>query len=165
MNKHFWAALFIFFITFMNLINAQDQIEFTIELLNGDEVEFSKLYKDGPVLVNFWALWCKPCRTEMKYLKAIYEKYSEQGFKILGINQDTPKSLSKVNSFVESYDLKYLIGLDPNKKYFEMFNGQVLPFSILYNKNGEVVYMHTGYLPGDEIKLEEAVKKVLENKQ
>lgn len=162
MKKYFAAALFIFLMTFMNLINAQDRIEFSIELLNGEEVEFTELYKNGPVLVNFWALWCKPCRTEMKYLKNIYEKYSEQGFKILGINQDSPKSLSKVNSFVESYDIKYPIGLDPNKKYFEMFNGQVLPFSLLYNKKGEVVYLHTGYLPGDEIKLEKEIKKVLE---
>lgn len=163
MTKNFAASLIISTMTFMNIINAQDKIEFSIELLNGEEVEFSELYKDGPILVNFWALWCKPCRTEMKHLKRIYEKYSDRGFKILGINQDTPKSLSKVNSFVESYDLKYLIGLDPNKKYFEMFNGQVLPFSLLYNKKGEVVYLHTGYLPGDEMELEEEIKKVMEN--
>lgn len=153
------AILFIAF----ELINAQDKIEFSIELLNGDEIEFSKLYEDGPVLVNFWALWCKPCRTEMKFLKKIYEEYSGQGFKILGINQDTPRSLSKVNSFVQSYDINYLIGPDPNKKYFEMFNGQVVPYSLLYNKKGEVVYQHSGYLPGDEIELEEAVKKALED--
>ncbi|OGU35242.1 MAG: hypothetical protein A2068_11070 [Ignavibacteria bacterium GWB2_35_6b] len=162
MKNIFLTFMLLFFAAGLNRIKAQDKIDFSIELLNGDEVEFSELYNEGPVLVNFWALWCKPCRTEMKYLKKNYEKYSEQGFKILGINQDTPKSLSKVKSFVESYDLQYLIGLDPNKKYFEMFNGQVVPYSILYNKKGEVVYSHSGYLPGDEIKLEEEIKKVLE---
>ena len=100
----------------------------------------------------------------MKHLKKIYEKYSGKGFKILGINQDTPRSLSKVNSFVQSYQIEYLIGLDPNKKYFEMFNGQVIPYSLLYNENGEIVYLHSGYLPGDEKELEEAVEQLLGDK-
>ena len=159
-NPYIFAMIFLFSISLLKL-NAQDKIEFSIELINGNEIKFSKLYEDGPVLVNFWALWCKPCRTEMKHLKRIYEKYSAKGFKILGINQDTPRSLSKVNSFVQSYGIEYLVGLDPNKKYFEMFNGQVLPYSLLYNKKGEAVYLHSGYLPGDEIELENAIKKVL----
>lgn len=154
------TALFLLLLSIGNL-KAQDNINFTIELLNGDEVEFSELIKDGPVLVNFWALWCKPCRTEMKHLKKIYEKYADSGFKILGINQDTPRSLAKVNSYVGSYQIDYMIGLDPNKKYFEMFNGQVIPYSLLYNSKGEVVYLHSGYLPGDEQEIEEAVRKAL----
>ena len=161
MKSYFLKLVALMFLISVELISAQDKLDFSIELLNGNEVEFADLYKDGPVLVNFWALWCKPCRTEMKHLKKIYEKYSEKGFKILGINQDTPRSLSKVNSFVQSYQIEYLIGLDPNKKYFEMFNGQVIPYSLLYNRKGEVVYLHSGYLPGDEKELEEAVEKVL----
>lgn len=164
MKKNFLRMFALIFLISFELTSAQDKIDFSIELLNGEEAEFSELYKDGPVLVNFWALWCKPCRTEMKHLKKIYEKYSGDGFKILGINQDTPRSLSKVNSFVQSYQIDYLIGLDPNKKYFEMFNGQVIPYSLLYNQKGEVVYLHSGYLPGDEKELEEAVAKVLGEK-
>ena len=164
MKKYILLVFFFFFLVFRQTSWGQENIDFSIDLLSGEKVKFSDLYKDGPVLINFWALWCKPCRTEIKYLKKISEKYADKNFKILGINQDTPRSLSKVNSFVNSYGIKYLVGLDPNKKYFEMFNGQVIPYSILYNTKGEAVYIHSGYLPGDEIKLEEAVKNLLEEK-
>ncbi|MBU2492176.1 MAG: TlpA family protein disulfide reductase [Bacteroidetes bacterium] len=161
MKKNIITGFILFLIAIVNPVSGQENINFSIDLINGGEVDFSTLHQEGPVLVNFWALWCKPCRTEMKYLKKIYEKYSGKGLKILGINQDTPRSLSKVKSFVNSYGIEYLIGLDPNKKYFEMFNGQVVPYSLLYNKDGEIVYQHSGYLPGDEIELEKEIKKVL----
>ena len=97
----------------------------------------------------------------MKALNDIYKKYSDRGFQILGINQDTPRSVAKVKSFVASLSVEYHIGLDPNQELFNMFNGQLIPLTILYDTEGNVVYQNTGYLPGDEFKIEEAVKKVL----
>lgn len=155
--------ILIFIFTF-SLSIAQDQIDFSIELLDGESKDFSEMYSNGPTLINFWALWCKPCRIEMKALNDLFEKYSERGFQILGINQDTPRSVVKVKSFVKSLDIQYNIALDPNKEYFEMFNGQVLPLSILYDTEGNVVYQSTGYFPGDEFKIEEAIQKALGDK-
>ena len=143
---------------------SQDKLDFTLDLVDGESKAFSEIYPDGPLLVNFWALWCKPCRTEMKALVNLYAKYSADGFQILGINQDTPRSLAKVRSFVESHQIDYLIALDPNKEIFEMYNGQVIPLSILYDKEGNILYQSTGYLPGDEFKLEEEIVKALEVK-
>lgn len=142
-------------------IAAQDNINFETDLIDGNEISVSELYKDGPLLVNFWALWCKPCRAEMKELNKLYQKYSQDGFTILGINLDTPRSAAKVNSFVSALGIEYKIGLDPNSKIFESLNGQVVPLNLLYDSDGKLVYRHTGYLPGDEFKLEEEIKKVL----
>ncbi len=140
---------------------SQDKIEFTAETINNEEINFSEIYKKGPTLVNFWALWCKPCRAEMRHLEAIYEKYKENGFTILGINQDSPRSVAKVKAFVSSHNLNFPIVTDPNQDIFQQFNGQSIPLNVLYNQIGEVVYTHVGYLPGDETKLEEEIKKVL----
>jgi thiol-disulfide isomerase/thioredoxin len=147
-------------VTVSNL-SAQDNINFSAELLSGKKIEFAQVYSKGVTLVNFWALWCKPCRVEMKALKELHEKYKDNGFQILGINQDSPRSVSKVESFVKSQDIKYDVVLDTNKELFEIFNGQVVPLTILYNKEGKVVYQNSGYLPGDEFKLEEEIKKAL----
>ena len=149
-----------FLISFSTL-TAQDKIDFDLKLLSGDEASFNDLSKDKVVLINFWALWCKPCRTEMKALDKLYSKYMDQGFEIIGINIDTPRSNAKVESFIKSLDISYNIGLDPNSELFNLFNGQVLPLNILYDKKHNVVYRHTGYLPGDEIELEKEIQKVL----
>jgi len=57
--------------------------------------------------------------------------------------------------------IEYPVVLDPNYQIFQKYNGQVMPYSILFNKAGEIVFKHTGYLPGDEIKLEEEISKLL----
>ena len=92
----------------------------------------------------------------------MFKKYNSDGFQIIAVNEDTPRSLAKVESFVKSQGLDFNIVLDPNKDLFEQFNGQAIPLAILYDKTGNVVYQNVGYLPGDEVKLEEELKKLLE---
>ena len=140
---------------------SQDNIEFYGETIDNEEITFSKINSVGPTLVNFWALWCKPCRAEMKHLVDIYNKYKENGFTILGINQDTPRSLAKVKSFSSSHKITFPIIKDPNQEIFQQFNGQSIPLSVLYNREGKVVYSQVGYLPGDEVKLEAEIRKVV----
>jgi len=159
--KEFIANLLVIWLMHSSIVLTQDQIDFSAETLDNKEIQFSDIYKTGPTLVNFWALWCKPCRAELKHLEAIYEKYNDQGFTILGINQDTPRSVAKVRSFVSSHNLSFPIITDSDQQIFQQFNGQSIPLSILFNKDGEVKYIHVGYLPGDEIELEEEIIKVL----
>jgi peroxiredoxin len=154
------VAVFLIIFSFLS-ISVFAQNEFDAKTLSGDKISLTELTKRGPVLVNFWATWCQPCKAEIKHLKNIYEKYDSLGLTIIGVNQDSPKSLSKVKSFVSSYELKYPIVLDPNAQIFQKFNGQVMPYSVLFDKNQEIVYRHAGYLPGDEVELEEEVVKLL----
>lgn len=142
-------------------LNSFGQIDFEAKSLDGETINLLNVLKSGPVLINFWATWCQPCRAEMKHLKAIYEKYESQGLTIIGVNQDSPRSLAKVKSFISSNKVNYPIVLDPNNKIFQKYNGQVMPYSILLKKNGEIQFKHTGYLPGDEIKLENEIKNLL----
>ncbi|MCK7522962.1 MAG: TlpA family protein disulfide reductase [Ignavibacteriales bacterium] len=138
------------------------QIQFEAESIEGDQIGTGKIAReDVRLLINFWASWCQPCKAEMKHLKNIYEKYKSTGFTIVGINQDSPKSLSKVKSFISSNMINYPIVLDPNNQIFQKYNGQVMPYSILVNPKGEIAFKHTGYLPGDEVKLEEEITKLL----
>jgi peroxiredoxin len=153
------SVLLIFLI--VSNISAQDQLDFSAETLSGNRIQLSELRTKGPVLVTFWALWCKPCRNELKILQKMFKNYNSDGFQIVAVNEDTPRSLAKVESFVKSQGLDFHIVLDPNKDLFEQFNGQAIPLAILYDKSGNVVYQNVGYLPGDEVKLEEELKKLL----
>ena len=145
----------------VNFIWAQNNIEFSGETINNEEIKFSEAIAQGPVLVNFWAYWCRPCRAEIRHLQLFHEKYSGKGFTVLGINQDSPRSLAKVKSFALSHGLEFPVITDPDNEIFQQFNGQSIPLNLLYNSKGELVYSHVGYLPGDEIKLENEIKKVL----
>ncbi|MBK7978669.1 MAG: TlpA family protein disulfide reductase [Ignavibacteriae bacterium] len=146
-------------------ISAQSNYDFKSETIDNKEITFSEILQNGPVLVNFWALWCKPCRSEMKHLDAIFLKYKENGLTILGVNQDSPRSLAKVKAFVSSHKINYPVITDPNQEIFQKFNGQSIPLNVLFDKNGNVVFTHIGYLPGDEVALEKEIKTVLEIKQ
>lgn len=156
-----FLLLLIILVISISFVSAQDKIEFNVETIENEQLVFTEINKKGPVLVNFWALWCKPCRAEMRHLENLYEKYKDKGFTIIGVNQDTPRSLAKVKSFVSTHGVNFPIALDPDQEIFQQFNGQSIPLSVLYNSKGEVVYKHVGYLPGDEVELEENIKIVL----
>jgi len=144
------------------ILNAQDKFELKLNSIANEELQLKELYTKGPLLVSFWATWCQPCKAEIPHLNKLLKKYSENGFSIVGINQDSQKSVAKVKSFVSAQKIEYPIVLDTNNEIFNRFNGQVLPYSLLINTEGKIVFKHTGYNPGDEKLLEEEILKLLE---
>ena len=122
------------------------------------------MVEDGPLMIDFWATWCVPCKKVMKYLDQYQQDYNEQGFKVLMINQDTPRSLAKVKSYVRAQDYQFYVGLDPNKTIAKKLNGMVMPTLILVDKGGKVKWRHQGYIPGEEVEINTQIKLLLENK-
>jgi len=149
-------------ITVSNL-EAQELSNIKVKTILNKNVSLKTLYSKGPVLITFWALWCEPCKEEMKHLTKIYEKYKGKGFSIFSFNEDSPKSVSKVRAYIASHRIKFDVTLDPNNQFLQLFNGQSIPYAILINTKGKIEYKQIGYLPGDEIKLEKEIKKHLDN--
>ncbi len=133
-----------------------------LKTVDGKRFEMKKELGEGPVIVAFWATWCKPCRKELPAMKPIYEKYKEQGLKIVAISQDSPRSLSKVKAYVRSSGLPYIFLLDPNGEQSTRLQVKDIPYLMLANKEGKVVYSHRGYRDGDEKELEEKVAALLQ---
>ena len=70
--------------------------------MNRENVKMVDLTKDGPIVINFWNLACEPCKKEMKFLNQFHKKYREDNFQVFSINMDTPRSMSKVKSFIKT---------------------------------------------------------------
>jgi thiol-disulfide isomerase/thioredoxin len=117
-------------------------------------------------MISFWALWCVPCKEEMKKMNPIYNKYKDQGFEYLAINQDNQKSIAKVKSYIMANDYDFTVLLDTDTKIFEAYGSSDLgiPYSLLINSDKEIVAKHLGYVTGDEVKIEEEIIEVLESK-
>ncbi len=140
---------------------AQDYRTLSVTSLDGEEIALTELLKTGPVLVNFWALWCEPCKIELKHFQSLYDRYKERGFTILAVNQDNPRSTAKVSSYIASHGFSFPVAADPEGETAQQWNVQSIPLSLLFDTNGTVVYKALGYKPGDEQKIEEALQRLL----
>lgn len=161
-----FVRLLIFFIILLSFsVFPQDNLDLNVKTINNKQIQLSSLYSKGPTLVTFWALWCVPCKQELRHLRTIYNKYHDKGFNILSLNQDSPKSVSKVRAYIASQRIKFYVGLDPDFQYMQKLNGQSIPYSLLFDRKGDIVYKQVGYLPGDEVKLENKIEELLQNEK
>jgi peroxiredoxin len=135
--------------------------EFTLPNLDGDDVVLSELLEDGPVIVDFWATWCKPCIKAFPDLQEIFDSYRNCGLKVLAISIDGPKSMSRVGSLIKSKGNTFEVLLDPGQKVARKFHVTSVPRTVLIDTDGNVAYAVTGYRPKNHEELEAAVAKLL----
>lgn len=162
-NLH--SVILLFLLTSLTIGNVRGQSSsisgLTLESVNGTSKKLSEYLKKGPVYVSFWALWCEPCKLELRALKSFAKEHENDPFTILAVNQDSPKSLAKVKAYVKSQGYPFDVIVDPNTQIFQALNGQNLPFSVLIDRSGKIVTTRTGYLPGDEKEIGEDILKLI----
>ena len=132
-----------------------------LKLLDGKNTSIHTLLEDGPLLIDFWATWCKPCKKVMKHLNKYHNKYEKNGFKVLMVNQDTPRSMGKVKSYIRSQKYSFYVGLDPNQKIAKKLNGLIMPTLILIDTDGTILWRHQGYMPGEETEIESEIQSAI----
>ena len=160
--KPFITLIIIFqFLNGENTDSGSTIPDLKVRLLNGTSTTLHQLSQDGPLLIDFWATWCVPCKKVMKYLNQYHKKYADDNFEVLMINTDTPRSLGKVRGFIKSQDYSFNVGMDPNKVLSKKLNGMIMPTLILVDKGGTIKWRHQGYVAGEEIEIEKQIKQVL----
>lgn len=136
--------------------------DFKLQDVDKNTVELSSLTGKGPLLINFWATWCKPCVEEMQEFTKIFNEYNEKGFNILAVSIDNEKTVARVKPFVKSKNYPFTVLLDTNgetaRKYYV---GQSVPATFLLDKEGKIVYQSSGYKKGDELKLRKKIEDLL----
>jgi cytochrome c biogenesis protein CcmG, thiol:disulfide interchange protein DsbE len=132
--------------------------DFTLPDISGKNVTLSKMYGQGPVYISFWATWCKPCLEELKIIEKVYERHKDQGFRVFAINTEGPKASAKIKSFVKSYGITFDVLLDNDGEVFRRsFKGSGMPYTMLTNAKGHVLFSGVGFKPGDEVEIEKLI--------
>ena len=144
------------------LCSQKVQTSLRLNRVDGKKVQLKKYLDSGPILVNFWATWCGPCKKEMIHLDRFSRQYKKNNFSVLSISIDTQRSLSEVKRYVRSKKYDFEVFIDPNQQIFKKLNGNIMPTNLLIDKNGQVVWMHYGYMPGDEVVMEQEISRLLE---
>ena len=136
----------------------------TIKALDGTSVQTSAIQNDGkPMIISFWATWCKPCNRELSAIAEVYEEWQEEtGVKIFAVSIDQAQNINKVKPLVDQNEWEYDVLLDPNSELLKALGGQMIPFVVVCDGTGKVVSKHSGYTDGAENELIEEVRKLLE---
>lgn len=132
--------------------------------LNGNVVNTTQFENNGkPIILNFWATWCSPCKRELNTIAEYYDDWVEEtGVKLIAVSIDDARSAPRVKPYADSKAWEYEIYLDENSNFKRAMNVQTPPFTFLLNGAGEIVYTHSGYLEGDEEELYEKLMELVE---
>ncbi len=160
--KKVFVLLMIF--GFMNQMPAQknDLPSIDVKTLDGKTFNTENISNDGkPVIISFWATWCKPCVKELSAVNEVYEDWQDEtGVKLYAVSIDDTRSMNRVAPFVNGKAWEYEVLLDPNSDFKKAMNVINVPHTFLLDGNGKIVWKHTGYAEGDEEELYEKVVKL-----
>lgn len=135
-----------------------------VKTLQGDAFNISELDNDGgPIVISFWATWCKPCKKELNNIAEVYEDWQDEtGVKLVAVSIDDSRSMAKVAPYVNSTDWEYEVFLDSNSDLKRAMGVSTVPHTFLLNGKKEIVWQHRGYVEGDEEKLYEKIVELTE---
>lgn len=122
-----------------------------------------KEFEGSVVLVDFWASWCVPCKHSLPWLNAMQEKYGEQGLQIVTINLDQKPAAAKKMAATLAEGIRQFS--DPAGMLAARYELEGMPSSYLYDRSGQLLESHVGFLKADGEKHEAAVVSALEGKQ
>ena len=133
-----------------------------VKNLKGSLVNIQTIENDGnPIVISFWATWCKPCKKELNTIAEVYEDWQEEtGVKLVAISIDDSRSVSKVKPYVNSSGWEYEIYLDPNRDLSRSLGVSTVPHTFLLDGKGNIVWEHRGYIEGDEEELLEQIEQI-----
>jgi len=135
---------------------------FRVKAVTGETLALETLLEKGPVLLDFWATWCKPCLGALPEIQALHERHAEAGLTVIGVSIDGPRNFAKVRPFVRRLALDYAIVLDEDGSLQRRYQVQAIPLTVLIGTDGRIANVVQGFRPGEAEALDAAVRALLE---
>jgi len=159
--KHVLAIIVLCLIGSVACAQGKLPVHLKVTTPEGTTVQMGDIIKgDLPVVITFWATWCKPCLSELESLKDIQNEWQGK-VRIIAIAMDDSKTSAKVKALVSGKKWPFEIYQDINQEFFQAMNFTSIPFAVVVNSEGAITYQHSGYSPGSESALIDAALKIL----
>jgi len=162
MRKLFLTLTAIALLSSMSIAQNRTLPSVDVKTLDGSSINITALENNGkPIVISFWATWCKPCKKELNTIAEVYEDWQDEtGVKLVAISIDDTRSMAKVAPYVNASDWDYEVYLDPNGDLKRAMGVSTVPHTFLLNSKKEIVWQHKGYIDGDEDELLEQIEKI-----
>jgi len=134
----------------------------TVKNLDNSSFQTGEIENDGkPIIINFWATWCTPCKRELNTIAEEYQDWvDETGVKLVAISIDDARNMHKVKPYIDGQGWEYEVYIDPNADFKRAMNVNNVPHTFLVDGEGNIVWQHNSYAPGDEMELYDLVEKL-----
>ena len=138
----------------------------TLKSIDGKNISLDTLSNNNkPIIISFFATWCKPCNRELSAISEVYADWQAQtGVKLVAISIDEAQNVHKVKPLVDANGWPYEVLLDPNGELRRALGVQLIPYVMVIDGNKNIVFKHNGYTDGAEEELFEKVKEACKNK-
>ena len=162
MKNLFYSTLLVLFFSTMSFAQNRTLPSVEVKTLDGGNINIQEIENSGkPIVISFWATWCKPCKKELNNIAEVYEDWQDEtGVKLIAISIDDTRSMTKVAPYVNASDWDYEVYLDPNGNLKRAMGISTVPHTFLLNGKNEIVWQHKGYVDGDEDELLEEIEKI-----
>ncbi len=131
--------------------------------IDGKTVRTDTLSNNGkPFIIDFFATWCHPCNRELNAINEVYEDWQEEtGVKVIAVSIDQAQNINKVRPLVDRNEWPYEVLLDPNSDFKRALGINTIPYTIIVDGQGNIVYKHNGYTEGAEQELIDKVRELI----